>query len=103
VEPVWFSIVTIHPLGSVPPLGTGKMVNADLIRLLGRGPQSPLGPIGPPDWRHTAIVINYDDSDGWYDHAYSGVTNPSLSSADNLTNTTLSGQNRKLGTHTRPA
>ena len=44
-----------------------------------------------PDWRHTAIVINYDDSDGWYDHAYSGIANPSLSPADNLTNTTLSG------------
>ncbi len=44
-----------------------------------------------PDWRHTAIVINWDDSDGWYDHANSGVTNPSLSPADNLTNTTLSG------------
>ncbi len=38
-----------------------------------------------------AIFINYDDSDGWYDHAYSGVHNPSLSPADNLTNTTLSG------------
>jgi phospholipase C len=45
-----------------------------------------------PDWRSTAIVINYDDSDGWYDHANSGVTNPSLSPADNLTNTTLSGE-----------
>ncbi len=44
-----------------------------------------------PDWRHTAIIINWDDSDGWYDHANSGVTNPSLSPADNLTNTTLSG------------
>jgi phospholipase C len=44
-----------------------------------------------PDWRSTAIVVNYDDSDGWYDHAYPGVQNPSLSPADNLTNTTLSG------------
>ncbi|HEX8753459.1 MAG TPA: alkaline phosphatase family protein [Solirubrobacterales bacterium] len=44
-----------------------------------------------PDWRHTAIVINYDDSDGWYDHANPGVVNPSLSVADNLTNTTLTG------------
>jgi phospholipase C len=44
-----------------------------------------------PDWQSTAIVINYDDSDGWYDHAFSGVTNPSLSPADNLTNTLLSG------------
>jgi phospholipase C len=42
-----------------------------------------------PDWHNTAIVINYDDSDGWYDHAFSGVTNPSSSPADNLTNTTL--------------
>jgi phospholipase C len=44
-----------------------------------------------PDWKHTAIVINYDDSDGWYDHANPGVLNPSLSAADNLTNTTPSG------------
>jgi phospholipase C len=42
-----------------------------------------------PDWRSTAVIINYDDSDGWYDHVYSGVTNPSLSVADNLTNTTF--------------
>jgi phospholipase C len=42
-----------------------------------------------PDWKHTVVVIAYDDSDGWYDHAYSGVTNPSLSPADNLTDTTL--------------
>jgi phospholipase C len=44
-----------------------------------------------PDWRSTAVIINYDDSDGWYDHVYSGVRNPSLSPADNLTNTTFSG------------
>jgi phospholipase C len=44
-----------------------------------------------PDWPHTAVIISYDDSDGWYDHAYPGVENPSLSPADNLTNTTLSG------------
>ena len=44
-----------------------------------------------PDWRNTVVIVNWDDSDGWYDHAYSGVTNPSQSPADNLTNTTLSG------------
>jgi phospholipase C len=42
-----------------------------------------------PDWKNTAIIVNYDDSDGWYDHVYSGVTNPSQSVADNLTNTSL--------------
>jgi len=38
-----------------------------------------------PDWSSTAVVIAYDDSDGWYDHAFSGITNPSQSVADALT------------------
>ena len=38
-----------------------------------------------PDWKNTAVVISYDDSDGWYDHAYAGVVNPSTSVADALT------------------
>jgi phospholipase C len=42
-----------------------------------------------PDWRNTVVIVNYDDSDGWYDHVYSGVTNPSVSPADNLTDTHL--------------
>lgn len=42
-----------------------------------------------PDWKNTVVMVNYDDSDGWYDHVYSGVTNPSLSPGDNLTNTHL--------------
>jgi phospholipase C len=40
-----------------------------------------------PDWSSTAVLIAYDDSDGWYDHAYPGVINGSASPADNLTNT----------------
>jgi phospholipase C len=44
-----------------------------------------------PDWSSTAVILMYDDSDGWYDHAYSGVTNPSLSVSDNLTNTVTTG------------
>jgi phospholipase C len=44
-----------------------------------------------PDWHNTAVIVNYDDSDGWYDHVYSGVTNPSTSAADNLTDTTTTG------------
>jgi phospholipase C len=38
-----------------------------------------------PAWKSTAVVIAYDDSDGWYDHAYPGVTNPSTTVADALT------------------
>ncbi|HVM65798.1 MAG TPA: alkaline phosphatase family protein, partial [Acidimicrobiales bacterium] len=26
-----------------------------------------------PDWSSTAVVINYDDSDGWYDHSYATI------------------------------
>jgi phospholipase C len=40
-----------------------------------------------PDWSSTAVIINYDDSDGWYDHVYSGVENSSASPADDLTKT----------------
>ncbi|MGH7188068.1 MAG: phospholipase C [Acetobacteraceae bacterium] len=31
-----------------------------------------------PDWKNTAIIITYDDSDGWYDHGFSAPTNPSF-------------------------
>jgi phospholipase C len=34
-----------------------------------------------PDWSSTAVIIAYDDSDGWYDHAFSGVHNPSDTSS----------------------
>ncbi|MGW0765598.1 phospholipase C [Streptomyces sp. NPDC002676] len=30
-----------------------------------------------PQWKSTAIVIAYDDSDGWYDHAYAAPRNGS--------------------------
>lgn len=30
-----------------------------------------------PQWRSTAVVIAYDDSDGWYDHQMSPILNPS--------------------------
>jgi len=32
-----------------------------------------------PDWASTAIVITYDDSDGWYDHQMPPIVNPSSS------------------------
>ncbi len=37
------------------------------------------------DWDSTAVVIAYDDSDGWYDHQMGPVVNQSTSPADALT------------------
>ena len=37
-----------------------------------------------PDWKSTAVVIAWDDSDGWYDHRFAKVTNPSFDAADQL-------------------
>jgi phospholipase C len=34
-----------------------------------------------PEWSSTAVIITYDDSDGFYDHVYSGVHNPSDTAA----------------------
>jgi phospholipase C len=52
-----------------------------------------------PDWSSTAVIISYDDSDGWYDHVFSGIHNTSNTSAvanppgpqDFLTGTGLCG------------
>ncbi|MGA8170771.1 MAG: alkaline phosphatase family protein [Methylocystis sp.] len=35
-------------------------------------------------WSNTAVVIAYDDSDGWYDHQMPPIVNPSFTSADAL-------------------
>jgi phospholipase C len=38
-----------------------------------------------PEWRDTAIIIDWDDSDGWYDHAFVAPLNPSFNTtADQL-------------------
>ena len=38
-----------------------------------------------PGWRSTAVIITWDDSDGWYDHAFATPTNPSYDkTADRL-------------------
>jgi phospholipase C len=67
-----------------------------------------------PDWSSTAVVISYDDSDGFYDHVYSGVHNPSNTSTvgtppgpqdflngngicGKTTSTPLAGQNGRCG------
>ncbi|CAM2166489.1 phospholipase C [Paraburkholderia sacchari] len=37
-----------------------------------------------PDWQNTAVVVTYDDSDGWYDHQYMAPVHSSMASADQL-------------------
>ena len=37
-----------------------------------------------PDWDSTAVIIAYDDSDGWYDHASPPSLHPSFSASDVL-------------------
>jgi len=44
-----------------------------------------------PDWDDTAVVIAYDDSDGWYDHQMGPIVNQSTSPADMLTGTGTCG------------
>ncbi|HME71609.1 MAG TPA: alkaline phosphatase family protein [Myxococcota bacterium] len=38
-----------------------------------------------PDWESTAVIIMYDDSDGWYDHQMGPIVNQSTGLADALT------------------
>jgi phospholipase C len=35
-----------------------------------------------PDWSSTAVIIAYDDSDGWYDHVAGPIVNQSATAAD---------------------
>ena len=37
-----------------------------------------------PEWKTTAVVIAYDDSDGWYDHQMGPIVNQSQTAADAL-------------------
>src|SRR2546427_4991020 len=38
-----------------------------------------------PSWSKTAVIVLYDDSDGWYDHQMSPIVNQSTGTADALT------------------
>jgi phospholipase C len=38
-----------------------------------------------PEWNETAVLIVWDDSDGWYDHQMGPIVNTSTGPADNLT------------------
>jgi phospholipase C len=46
-----------------------------------------------PSWRSTAVVIAYDDSDGWYDHVLGPLVLQSQTSKDALTGTGTCGAN----------
>ena len=37
-----------------------------------------------PEWHDTAVIVTWDDSDGWYDHAYANPTSPSFGPAEML-------------------
>jgi phospholipase C len=61
-----------------------------------------------PAWEDTAVVIAYDDSDGWYDHQMGPIVNQSLRAQDSLTgpgacgdgtNTALSGPDPSVNAH----
>jgi phospholipase C len=47
-------------------------------------------------WKNTAIIIAYDDSDGWYDHQMSPIINSSATSEDFLTSTGHCGKGTPL-------
>ncbi len=44
-----------------------------------------------PEWKNTAVVINWDDSDGWYDHQMGPIINQSQTSQDALNGPGLCG------------
>jgi phospholipase C len=48
-----------------------------------------------PEWRSTAVIILYDDSDGWYDHQMAPVGNASFSAADRLDGMGVCGEKGK--------
>jgi phospholipase C len=50
-------------------------------------------------WRSTAVVIAYDDSDGWYDHVLAPVLTESQTSLDTLTGTGQCGASAALVPH----
>jgi phospholipase C len=47
-----------------------------------------------PDWKNTAVLITYDDSDGWYDH----VMPPIVSTSSDSANDALLGASGLCGT-----
>ncbi|HEY6341983.1 MAG TPA: alkaline phosphatase family protein [Bryobacteraceae bacterium] len=42
-------------------------------------------------WNSTAVIIDYDDSDGWYDHQMAPIGNASFSTSDTVSGTNACG------------
>lgn len=55
------------------------------------------------DWESTAVVIAYDDSDGWYDHALGQIVNQSATDADALSGAGACGNGAAALGGTNPA
>jgi phospholipase C len=53
-----------------------------------------------PTWKNTAVVISYDDSDGWYDHVAGPLVNSSASTNDALSGTGQCGNGQADGGYT---
>ncbi|MBS2552406.1 alkaline phosphatase family protein [Catenulispora sp. NL8] len=54
-----------------------------------------------PDWKSTAVVVAYDDSDGWYDHVMPPIVNTSSGPDDALDGAgSCGGGQTPLGGHT---
>jgi phospholipase C len=49
-----------------------------------------------PEWKDTAVILAYDDSDGWYDHQMSPIVNDSHSAQDALTGDSQCGARTPL-------
>lgn len=62
-----------HP-GYSDPLSEQNFI----VNLINQVQQSPV-------WASTAIIITYDDSDGWYDHVMPPIVSPSATTADGIT------------------
>ena len=57
-----------------------------------------------PEWDRTAVIVAWDDSDGWYDHAYAKPTNASFDPvADQLNGSGMCGTGQQpLGVNGAP-
>jgi phospholipase C len=55
------------------------------------------------DWESTAVVIAYDDSDGWYDHAVGQTVNQSATASDALSGAGMCGSGVAALPGTNPA